>query len=227
MHSTRVFIFLFDLYPGTCWSLFQRAGQSWERAVLSTNHKDRVPIWETEGDEGGHQGTYIWNTILNCSKTTFLEWKGQHYFIQGLLKCSYLDFSVKFMFFPFSVLVVRLILCICFLHNDVDKFRKRFVHLEENGGKSGPVNPLERKHVSLPRYLPTSTVSIIYLFSFLTILIVFLSRENLEIRIIRYMSVWPISNQSLPYVRSYVTVHLHMQVHVPVDTHLSKHIANR
>ncbi|RWR86355.1 mitogen-activated protein kinase 8-like protein [Cinnamomum micranthum f. kanehirae] len=35
--------------------------------------------------------------------------------------------------------------------SDVDKFRKQFVHLEENGGKSGPVNPLERKHVSLPR----------------------------------------------------------------------------
>lgn len=102
-----------------------------------------------------------WNTILNCSKTTFLERKGQAYFIQGLLKCSYLDFSVKFMFYPFWVLVVRLILCICFLLSDVDKFRKQFVHLEENGGKSGPVNPLERKHVSLPRYLPMSTVFII------------------------------------------------------------------
>ncbi|OVA06225.1 Protein kinase domain [Macleaya cordata] len=33
----------------------------------------------------------------------------------------------------------------------VDQFRKQFVHLEENGGKSGPVIPLERKHVSLPR----------------------------------------------------------------------------
>ncbi|KAK9132382.1 hypothetical protein Scep_011910 [Stephania cephalantha] len=42
----------------------------------------------------------------------------------------------------------------------VDQFRKQFAHLEENGGKSGPVIPLERKHVSLPRYgvypLPTS-----------------------------------------------------------------------
>lgn len=33
----------------------------------------------------------------------------------------------------------------------VDQFRKQFAHLEENGGKSGPVSPLERKHVSLPR----------------------------------------------------------------------------
>ncbi|KAK1326432.1 Mitogen-activated protein kinase 10 [Acorus calamus] len=33
----------------------------------------------------------------------------------------------------------------------VDQFRKQFAHLEENGGKSGPVVPLERKHVSLPR----------------------------------------------------------------------------
>ncbi|XVE83608.1 hypothetical protein DITRI_Ditri16bG0100800 [Diplodiscus trichospermus] len=33
----------------------------------------------------------------------------------------------------------------------VDHFRKHFEHLEENGGKSGPVIPLERKHVSLPR----------------------------------------------------------------------------
>ncbi|RAL38919.1 hypothetical protein DM860_015280 [Cuscuta australis] len=33
----------------------------------------------------------------------------------------------------------------------VDQFRKQFAHLEENGGKAGPVAPAERKHVSLPR----------------------------------------------------------------------------
>ncbi|KAL3508973.1 hypothetical protein ACH5RR_028374 [Cinchona calisaya] len=33
----------------------------------------------------------------------------------------------------------------------VDQFRKQFAHLEENGGKNGPVIPFERKHVSLPR----------------------------------------------------------------------------
>ncbi|XP_019166352.1 PREDICTED: mitogen-activated protein kinase 20-like isoform X1 [Ipomoea nil] len=32
----------------------------------------------------------------------------------------------------------------------VDQFRKQFAHLEENGGKIGPL-PAERKHVSLPR----------------------------------------------------------------------------
>ncbi|XP_058788244.1 mitogen-activated protein kinase 20-like [Vicia villosa] len=32
----------------------------------------------------------------------------------------------------------------------VDQFRKQFAHLEENG-KNGPVIPLDRKHVSLPR----------------------------------------------------------------------------
>ncbi|XP_065852341.1 mitogen-activated protein kinase 20 isoform X3 [Euphorbia lathyris] len=33
----------------------------------------------------------------------------------------------------------------------VDQFRRQFAHLEENGGKSVPAIPLERKHVSLPR----------------------------------------------------------------------------
>ncbi|XP_042486078.1 mitogen-activated protein kinase 10-like isoform X1 [Macadamia integrifolia] len=33
----------------------------------------------------------------------------------------------------------------------LDQFRKQFAHLEENGGKNGPVIPFERKHVSLPR----------------------------------------------------------------------------
>ncbi|PPS09410.1 hypothetical protein GOBAR_AA11239 [Gossypium barbadense] len=36
--------------------------------------------------------------------------------------------------------------------------RKQFAHLEENSGKSGPVIPLERKHVSLPRTFLRSTV---------------------------------------------------------------------
>ncbi|XP_020088837.1 mitogen-activated protein kinase 10-like isoform X1 [Ananas comosus] len=38
-----------------------------------------------------------------------------------------------------------------FLHlSAVDQFRKQFTHLEENGGRNGPMIPPERKHVSLP-----------------------------------------------------------------------------
>ncbi|KAL9662458.1 hypothetical protein QQ045_027291 [Rhodiola kirilowii] len=33
----------------------------------------------------------------------------------------------------------------------IEQFKKQFAHLEESGGKSGPVIPLDRKHVSLPR----------------------------------------------------------------------------
>ncbi|KAL9250718.1 Mitogen-activated protein kinase 19-like protein [Drosera capensis] len=33
----------------------------------------------------------------------------------------------------------------------LDQFKKQFAHLEENCGRSGPVIPLQRKHVSLPR----------------------------------------------------------------------------
>ncbi|XP_051135224.1 mitogen-activated protein kinase 20-like [Andrographis paniculata] len=33
----------------------------------------------------------------------------------------------------------------------VDQFKKQFAHLEENIGKNGPVVPLDRKHISLPR----------------------------------------------------------------------------
>ncbi|KAJ1441417.1 Protein kinase domain [Sesbania bispinosa] len=36
------------------------------------------------------------------------------------------------------------------IRDAVDQFRKQFAHLEENG-KNGPVMPLDRKHVSLPR----------------------------------------------------------------------------
>jgi len=34
----------------------------------------------------------------------------------------------------------------------IGQFRKQFAYLEENSGRSGPVIPPERKHVSLPRY---------------------------------------------------------------------------
>ncbi|KAL3508810.1 hypothetical protein ACH5RR_028211 [Cinchona calisaya] len=40
----------------------------------------------------------------------------------------------------------------------IGNFRKQFAYLEENGGKSGPVIPPERKHVSLPRSTVNSSV---------------------------------------------------------------------
>ncbi|XP_022717389.1 mitogen-activated protein kinase 19-like isoform X2 [Durio zibethinus] len=39
----------------------------------------------------------------------------------------------------------------------IGQFRKQFAYLEENGGRSAPVFPLERKHVSLPRSTVHST----------------------------------------------------------------------
>lgn len=33
----------------------------------------------------------------------------------------------------------------------IGQFRRQFAYFEENVGKSGPVIPPERKHVSLPR----------------------------------------------------------------------------
>lgn len=33
----------------------------------------------------------------------------------------------------------------------IGQFKKQFAHLEENSGRSGPVIPLQRKHISLPR----------------------------------------------------------------------------
>ncbi|KAL8167615.1 hypothetical protein V2J09_009114 [Rumex salicifolius] len=33
----------------------------------------------------------------------------------------------------------------------IGQFKRQFAHLEENNGRSGPVIPLERKHISLPR----------------------------------------------------------------------------
>ncbi|XP_065861641.1 mitogen-activated protein kinase 19-like [Euphorbia lathyris] len=47
----------------------------------------------------------------------------------------------------------------------ISQFRKQFAYLEENGGRSAPVIPLQRKHVSLPRStvhtatIPSSTPS--------------------------------------------------------------------
>ncbi|KAA8526728.1 hypothetical protein F0562_009043 [Nyssa sinensis] len=40
----------------------------------------------------------------------------------------------------------------------IGQFRKQFAYLEENGGKSGPVIPPERKHVSLPRSTVNSSM---------------------------------------------------------------------
>lgn len=50
------------------------------------------------------------------------------------------------------ILVFTALMTYCkYMCSAVDQFRKQFAHLEENGGKSAPVIPLDRKHVSLPR----------------------------------------------------------------------------
>lgn len=174
-----------------------------------------------------------------------MELKQQISFIQGLLNYSYIDFLVNLLFLLFlflMVLIVKLILCIFFLHSAIDKFQKQSAYLEENGGRSDPVILSERKHVSLSRYLPISTVSII-LYQYLQLQIpllvnrinsFFLNCENLEsfVALVFEQSAHNPCHMFTPclihallfHIR---TVHLHMQIHVPVDTHLSKHIANR
>jgi hypothetical protein len=80
-----------------------------------------------------------------------MEQKELIFSIQGF------DFLMAFQhFFTFSplmifnLIILSLIILCPFLYSAVDQFRKQFAHLEENG-KNGPVVPLDRKHVSLPR----------------------------------------------------------------------------
>jgi len=84
-----------------------------------------------------------------------MELRGLTFSIQG---SSFWDFLLFYaFFFGFQRWDVQLSFCFHFplifggVDSAVDQFRKQFAHLEENGGKSGPVIPLERKHVSLPR----------------------------------------------------------------------------
>lgn len=46
-----------------------------------------------------------------------------------------------------------ILMLLYFVHacSAIGQFKKQFAHLEENGCRSGPVIPLERKHASLPR----------------------------------------------------------------------------
>ena len=54
----------------------------------------------------------------------------------------------------FKITSSLMVYCTCmYVCSAVDQFRKQFAHLEENGGKSAPAIPLDRKHVSLPRYI--------------------------------------------------------------------------
>lgn len=49
----------------------------------------------------------------------------------------------------FWLLLIKELVYMC---SAIGQFKKQFAHLEENSGRSGPVIPLERKHISLPRY---------------------------------------------------------------------------
>jgi hypothetical protein len=61
---------------------------------------------------------------------------------------NYLSFFPKYFLF---ICFHSLTLVAHILYSAVDQFDKQFTHLEETGGKSDPVVPLERKHASLPR----------------------------------------------------------------------------
>lgn len=79
-----------------------------------------------------------------------MDLKGLIFFIQG--SNFYHNVSVvKIIYFNLNLFASRIIFEAYFVCSAVDKFRKQFAHLEENGGKIGPVIPLDRKHASLPR----------------------------------------------------------------------------
>jgi hypothetical protein len=99
-----------------------------------------------------YTGKY-WNTIHSCSKTTWMEMKALIFSILGtkfFLPPAHLSlFWVAAIAFPFPFYVLSIYNLKC---SAIGHFRKQFAYLEENSGRSAPVIPLERKHVSLPRY---------------------------------------------------------------------------
>jgi hypothetical protein len=75
------------------------------------------------------------------------------FFIQGFfgLFSTTCLFSLNIFFICLRSLILSVLFVGHILFSAVDQFDKQFTHLEETGGKSDPVVPLERKHASLPR----------------------------------------------------------------------------
>ena len=151
----RVKFLVLGVLSGTGWSLFQGTGQSGEGTFLPANYEDGVWIREAKGDKRRHTGVDFPGDIRVPSSVAerLHEWNWEDKFslskvlqpfvftIKSYWKRKWLTFCAPNSFLTFDE----------FLCSAVDQFRKQFAHLEENGGKSGPVIPLERKHVSLPR----------------------------------------------------------------------------
>lgn len=85
-----------------------------------------------------------------------METKGVIIFILGKLTLANAFCYVLPLLLPCSLAMICFGYCLhdelVSLSSAIGQFKKQFAHLEENSGRSGPVIPLERKHISLPRF---------------------------------------------------------------------------